>query len=82
MALILGCAPSVTMKQYMARARTYDKGNTGTERSQEYQHCYTGFMAVLLSECQAYVNDDGATDGYWECADRALDAMEECTNNI
>ena len=79
----LGCAsPSVTMKQYMTRARTYDKGNFGTERSPAYQNCYTGFMAYLLSECKKHVKEDGATVWYWPCADRALDQMEECTDLI
>ena len=79
--LLAGCATSgVSKNTYMARAREYDKGQFGNERTPAYQNCYTGFMAYLMSECRKYVNDDGATVRYWECADKALDQMEECTN--
>ena len=75
--LLTGCATAgISRDAYMERAREYDIGQFGNERTPAYQYCYTDFMAYLLKECQQYVGKQS----YWDCASEALDEMEQCTN--
>jgi hypothetical protein len=76
----------ITKAEYMSRAHKFDAEWAGKENTPAYRMCFPQFFNYLFTECkpiaQELVRDNNNDESeYWECADDALDALEECLDD-
>jgi hypothetical protein len=79
MLLLTACAAPqlVTRDQFMKRGEAFDNRHLGEEYTEKYRTCYGPYFNYLFKNCKPKI-DGGLNLYYWTCADKALDAFEDC----